>query len=341
MECECRGNTSITRGKMQIGDSEQRGFDPMKGKSILYFTMALGLCCLFTMSRFIWNDQNELSPVKDLLSFNASRPFQYRILIPMTVSWAYNHEFVKRHFSSPNLLFLIVEFLSIILLFASFRRFLTCFLESQFLIDFGPVVFFYSLASIYILPRFNPFWYPWDMPSLVFFVYGMIFLREKKWVGFYPLFFLATLNRETTCFLTVIFIFVSFGKISHKELITHSAVQIGIWVGIKFFLSMVFQGNPGPGIYEDHLWENLQAFLEMESHVGFISCMGFLWFPVILFFRDLEDDFLKKSLWMAVLFFMGMMLVGNITELRIFGELVPIVVTSFLVILQKKFFTSQ
>jgi hypothetical protein len=65
----------------------------------------------------------------------------------------------------------------------------------------------------------------------------------------------------------------------------------------------------------------------------FASSMGFLWIPVLFYYRRIKNEFLQRSLWVVFPLFAGMMFVGNIYELRIFGELLPIFLAAFFLIL--------
>jgi hypothetical protein len=51
-----------------------------------------------------------------------------------------------------------------------------------------------------------------------------------------------------------------------------------------------------------------------------------------LHFRRIKVEFVKRSLLVVFPFFIGMMLVANIYELRLFGELIPVVLAAFVLV---------
>jgi len=292
-------------------------------------------CLLFAFSRFIWNDQNELSPVKDLLIWKAAKPFQFRVLVPLIVSRIYDLELIKTNFPTPYPIFFLVEFLSIFGLFFSFKIFVARFIENSFLKEMAPFLLFYSLSFNFVLPRHNPFWYPWDLPSLLFFTIGLTALKEENWKIFYPLFCLATFNRETTLFLTFISFFIMFPD--WRKIFLHCGFQSIVWTAIKIILNRIFWENPGAGLFEPHLWDNCRAIVSISAWKELLPCAGFLWIPVLLGFPAITDFFLRRSLLVCVPFFASMMVVGNIDEIRIFGEIIPLIVVAFLWLAENRF----
>jgi hypothetical protein len=66
----------------------------------------------------------------------------------------------------------------------------------------------------------------------------------------------------------------------------------------------------------------------------FFSIFGFTWIPVLFYHHRIRHDFVKRSLIVTIPFFIGMMFVSNIYELRVFGELIPLFTTAFILILE-------
>src|SRR5467141_3903723 len=102
----------------------------------------------------------------------ASTPYQYRVLVPWIVRAA-----VEMHLIRP---------------------------ESEMAMFVGLQVVALSVYAILPFNYFNLPYYPYDVPSVVFFTLGLILIHDRNWVWFYPLFGIATLNRETSIFLTVV-----------------------------------------------------------------------------------------------------------------------------------------
>ncbi|MDD5550607.1 MAG: hypothetical protein PHS34_04980 [Candidatus Omnitrophica bacterium] len=184
------------------------------------------------------------------------------------------------------------------------------------------------------------------MPSILFFTLGLILLYKKDWSKYYILFIVATFNKETACFLTFIYLFTAIGKTKPGKIAFHCFLQLVIWLAIKYFLYRLYAANPGPGLFEinnidinvSHLTRNVAWLLNLRNYpIVFFKSMGFIWVPTLLGYSLIKDEFIKRSLWVVFPFLGGMMFVANIYELRIYGEIIPLVLTAFLLITREFF----
>jgi hypothetical protein len=170
----------------------------------------------------------------------------------------------------------------------------------------------------------------------------LIFMYQRKWHIYYIVFVLATFNRETTCFLTVIYLFTSIKREKLNRIIYHCCAQLIIWVIIKAILFILFYNNPGQNGFEwyhmnsnvTHLSTNISFFSNLKNYPFFFGNLGFIWIPVLFYYRLIKIEFVKRSLLVIFPFFIGMLFVANIDELRIFGELIPVFLIAFLIILK-------
>ncbi len=267
------------------------------------------------------------------------KPWQYRILIPGMAG-------VLNHLKLPAVESLhgwrkILEGLFMFLTIIAFRRWLFLILKDRTLAS----VFAFSLFAVLPFHHFFPrpyyadYWF--DTPAMLVMILGITFLYEKRWTAYYLLFVIGTFNRETTCFLTVIYLLTSLGKERITTLAAHCGAQFIIWMAIKITLARIYAGNPGPDGFEwfdggstiPHYVDNLKFLSKPGNLPGFLSIMGFLWIPILIFHRRIHHDFVKRSLWVFVPYFAGMFLVANCYELRIYSELIPLFLSAFLLIL--------
>lgn len=160
-----------------------------------------------------------------------------------------------------------------------------------------------------------------------------LFAVRKKWLLFYPVFILGTLNRETTCFLGVIYLVTAFGREKPGKIVLHVLVLAAIWLTIKGCLSRIFAQNPG-SLFLFLLVDNFQYLSRPGNVLSVLSSFGFLWILVLLCFRRIFDRFIRRSQVVALPFFVGMLLVGALVEIRVFGELIPLVLAAVLLILK-------
>ena len=177
------------------------------------------------------------------------------------------------------------------------------------------------------MPRTWPYWYPWDIPAVLFTTLGILWIREQRWSWYYWIFPFATLNRETTSFLIVVFALTQFGKMKWWTLAQHVVVQVAIWLCIKTLLSLTFAKNPGIGdYYADALKDNWAALREPATWRTVSLVFGVLWLPLIVFARYIREPFVRRALFVVPLFFAVTFVLAQFDELRIYGEMLPLVV---------------
>jgi hypothetical protein len=291
----------------------------------------------------------------------AKKPFQYRALMPWTIDALHgiltrlNFPFelivekprglswlLKGQVDKPIVhIALFLELIACFLLIITYRFYVSLFVRNRVLCSLFSLSIIVVLLFNYVLPRmlsisnapiYRPIFYPSDIPAVLFFTLGLILIHKKKWVPYYLLFAVATLNRETTCFLTVVYFLTAFGKTRLKPVMLHVAFQLVIWVSIKTFLYVLYQDNPGYGLFEFSVGRNISSFAGFHFYPLFLTNLGGTWLFVLMFRRYLRDDFLRRSLIVAIPYVIGMFIVGNLFEIRIFGELIPVFLTAALLI---------
>lgn len=264
-----------------------------------------------------------------LVAGTASTPYQYRVLLPWLVRGALELHVIRSE--SQMAVFAGIQALALILLGVVFRRYL-----ARFITD--PVLASVMALSIYAVLPFNYFnlpYYPYDIPSVLLFTVGVLLIYERRWRWFFPLFVIATLNRETSIFLAVVTLFVLFDRYSWRRLALIAGSQLAIWVVIKGFLWVVYQQNRwmGYGLYQFQLKVNAATLLEHPiKGVIALATWGCLWLAVVIWHRRIHDVYLKRTLWTVPVFIAGMMFAGFVIELRIYGEVLPIVLAAFWVV---------
>jgi hypothetical protein len=328
------------------------------------FHAALFLLLAFVAAYYFTHLRLELtrsSMLELLVDGVAKKPFQYRALMPWTIDALHgiltrlNFPFelivekprglgwlLKGQVDKPILhIALFLELVACFLLIVTYRFYVSLFVRNRVLCSLFSLSIVVVLLFNYVLPRmlsitnapiYRPIFYPSDIPAVLFFTLGLILIHKKKWVPYYLLFAVATLNRETTCFLTVVYFLTAFGKTRLKPLVLHVAFQVAIWVSIKSLLSVLYQDNPGYGLFEFSVGRNISSFAGLHFYPLFLTNLGGTWLFVLMFLRYLRDDFLKRSLLVAVPYVIGMFIVGNLFEIRIFGELIPVFLTASLLI---------
>jgi hypothetical protein len=312
--------------------------DPAPGEPrllphLLFFPVAAVFALYFTSLRFAKPEWGPCS-LETLMAGQGFTPFQYRALLPWIIRWAADHLLPLPGISTPRGLAFVIEAGAVFLTLWVFRYYLGFFFRSAILRSLLALSLVFVLPYNYLLSRAYPFWLVYDMPALLFFTLGIVLLYRRRWVLYYPLFALATVNRETTCFLTVIYLLTAVGRERLGRVAAHGVAQFAVWAGIKLFLYRLYADNGGAGLYLRNAATNIHTLTQDPgSWVIILSSMGFIWFPVAVFWRRVRDAFVRRALWSGPLFLLLMFRMGNLPEVRIYAEMIPVFLPAYLLIL--------
>jgi hypothetical protein len=140
----------------------------------------------------------------------------------------------------------------------------------------------------------------------------------------------------------MICILVLFGKVKLRDLITHGLFQILIWISIKILLYHLFTANLGDGLIEKtHFLNNIEYLGQFKNYPFLFSgAVLFVWLPTLVCSGLIKNEFIRRSIWVSIPFVIGMIFAGNVNELRIYGELIPVLFPALLLIL-KDIFTKE
>ena len=180
-------------------------------------------------------------------------------------------------------------------------------------------------------------YYPYDIPSLTFFAAGVILLLKKKWLWFYPLFFLACLNRESACFISLAGFLLTV-QISAKaniqemlkanrQLLVHTIAQATIWLILRLALSYAFRDNPGEFFEKPHsmidfivrIWSG-EAHWAMNNPRWFLTLFAGVWVIPLLFWKNLNPS-AKRFLLLGLIYLLLLVFRSNMMEVRVLNEL--------------------
>ena len=180
--------------------------------------------------------------------------------------------------------------------------------------------------------------YAYDLPSTALFIACFVAILHGQNLRVVILFTLATLSRETAIYLLPIFLLYAWidaqGGVRPGLLksLTWAGAMAAIWVLVKVALSWLYDGNrltaqaghlPGPvrGM-EFQLFDNLHALINPLQWPDIMSSLGWLWVPVLAFWSRIGDKRLQTAIALGTPgVAIVMLLVGRITEPRVFGEL--------------------
>ena len=183
-----------------------------------------------------------------------------------------------------------------------------------------------------------PFSFPYDLPATAFIGWGSYLALQRRFWPLLPIFLIGTWNRETTLFLIGIFALslatTPEGLINFRCLKTRHYAQLAAlaaaWLTITQFQKHLYRNNPteaGPRILA-----NLHHLANPLLWPNILSASAFLLPWVYLLRNRIPFAPLRNSLLLLPFWVLLLLSVGQILELRIYGDIsVPIAAAAALI----------
>lgn len=176
----------------------------------------------------------------------------------------------------------------------------------------------------------------YDFPALCLFTLGLALIAARcRWL--YPaVFLLVAVNKETALLLTLVWAISESRRLSPRQIVRGVAWQMALWGLIRGALLLTFRDNPGDAI-GIHLFRNLQVLAVPRNWFLFRPIGDWLVLPVgfnLLYVLGLglscvalrrASRFLKDAFWVAIPFIVLTWLFGNVDEMRVYYELLPVI----------------
>ena len=196
--------------------------------------------------------------------------------------------------------------------------------------DALPVVALFLLPALY---GYSSQLY--DFPALCLFTMGLLFLAEGRDVLYFATFAVATVNKETAILLALVWLLVRAGKAGRGRLVGGLLLQCGIWLAIRGGIALLYHGNQG-GDVAWRLGRNIAILASPATYLSFRAVGNWLVLPgglsivylpllawALVALRG-SPPFLRQAFWIAVPLAIAALLFGNIDEMRIYYEFVPV-----------------
>lgn len=257
-------------------------------------------------------------------SLNVRLPFGQRILIPALVRLSGQ----ILTFPIDNLFF-IAELIIVILFYLALKKLLAYEFsarQSQYLSWLFILLLPLITLVNYRLPEGgeSEFYYPYDSASLLFITVGYLLCLRKQWNYLIPWVFLATFNRESSLLLVLLIPILHIQNF--KQVIKPTLFCfLGYCVARMFIFLLI---SPAEGdVFEffvrggTHFLDNLKWLVDAENIFIFSFCFAGL--PLFWFaFYDYIPPRYRLIKYLAFFYFVGLLLVGNFRESRIFLEFI-------------------
>ena len=196
-------------------------------------------------------------------------------------------------------------------------------------------------GATYVMHTVQNFRFIYDLPSLAFFSLAFYLLYfQRHWGFFVALFLVATINRETTVLLLPLYLLtaaVQDGALRPAEMLRlrHLIVVVPLaatWIGWQIVVRHVFAGNVSE-FYPRMNW-NVKSLLAPHAWPQLLSACAYLLPFIVLQRSRIRDARVRAWLWIIPVWFVFMFSFGILIETRVYGELIPLVVCSTMLIVE-------
>ncbi len=154
-----------------------------------------------------------------------------------------------------------------------------------------------AAGGILFLPGMYMYFSPlYDFATVLLFAAGLLFIWRQQWWSYFAVFLLATLNKETSILLTLVWFVWNWRavRLPLRDRSIRLALQLGAWLLIRGGLAYLFRNNPGTAL-EWHLERNFAHLINPASYLLFRPSARFI--P-----RGLNIVYLALLAWIVVRF---------------------------------------
>jgi hypothetical protein len=298
-------------------------------------------------------------PMLDMPAFETGGerlPFQFRAL----TAWIFwlTHRFVhfpvslQRHLppamSTPeDFALLVMTFVSLLLAVYVTRRALELLTGAPDLSRWCSLLVIFMAYFHYLLefghPCCTPLQLPYDLPSMAFFAIGLLFIVQRRIVQLYFLVFVAMLNRESIVFLIGIYFLYEFGlrrslRQPWVSALIHAALMFAMCLLIQRGFHLIYPHvRPvynSSGMFENHVTDNVGFLLRPYYWASYLSMFGFTWIFLYRNWFSIPNTAVRYAMAIGPLWLAAMCVVGVLSEIRIFGELISLFTIAFVLLLR-------
>jgi hypothetical protein len=306
----------------------------------------------FVFVRAFCSETYDGARLPDLTNGVAHIPYQFRALVPLitrginrwyrlifgdhtfldTISVTLLGRMARNQFDNcdPTLLlmYLLVEFCALLVLVSGSLKLLTLFCEEDCIVEERMrtlliLLLFVELFWNYTLPFEQRWWYASDIVGLAFFTWGAYRLLKGEWLAYGLLFFAGAWNKETVLFLIPLFYLRALRSFPEALVALSALLQLVLWAGVKYGLSVMYGHNRG-FLFHPNIIENFELLFRFRSWLIIASCGCGVVLLTMIVTSCSKRGYMNMVLWTFILFICGLILGGRITELRAYGELLPL-----------------
>jgi hypothetical protein len=171
-----------------------------------------------------------------------------------------------------------------------------------------------------------PYTFPYDLPALMFLGWGLYFVVREQFAWLLLTVAVGTWNRETMLFVVLVFGLsrlmrsgrLRLGSVTKKDVARFLAL-LAVWAAIVALLHHRYAGNPTEA--GARIMGNLHALMRPLLWPNILSASAFL-LPYLWLKRERVDStVLRAAILLLPFWVLGLLSVGQILEVRIYGDI--------------------
>lgn len=269
--------------------------------------------------------------VEDWLSNSVSMPFGGRVLVSDLVQFVVSTFNIAYNSKLAIGLFIFVEAIAIalastLIIIMARKEAKGSIISSAVLL--GYFIFLWQVSYTLFITPVHRYWFSYDVVTLFFMSLGLYLITINKFLPLLATIALGTWNRETTIVLASWYFFFNFYNQKTTRLLVNTSLLIATSFVVKYLIWWRFSLSSGIVSFYDNgelrLFLNL-AFFDNYRLLAVFGVFGFLWILLPTLIKHQPNSSLVRCLWSFPFYFLGMLVVGNIHEIRIFLEFIPLV----------------
>lgn len=297
------------------------------------------LCSLAIISSHFKTPVELISPAS-WMEYKVDMPFAGRSLAADLVRFLVNSFNIPYDSRAVRSIFMLIEFIALVLASIIVVRLSVRGSNNSMVGVIAYLLFVWQVAYMLLLTPVHKYWYAYDVLSIFTAACGLYLIIESKFKELILLVIVGTWNRETAIILSAwYFLYCSINGID-RMLIFRTGLLMVLSVVVKLLVLSVhdLHGAETVAIYEDdhlRLVHNLMFWKDPKVFWA-LGAFGFLWLWVPKALTYIPNSGLVRCLWSFPLYVAGMFIVGNIHEVRIYIEFVPLVTLILIAGFEKK-----
>ena len=263
--------------------------------------------------KFVWSPDPRIT-LEGMVYGTAYRPFVSRVLLPLIIRLIAALAPLDLEFLATGLMYL-----SLVGFVFAFRHLTTAFWRPSVLTDLASWAAIVGLLPFVVTRGTNLY----DLSNLFLFTLGLALLARASWPAFLVVFPLACLNKETSLWLTLVYILHFYRRLDRVTFARLLLAQMAVYGLIRFALVWTFRNNPGV-VVEFHLPDHFAEALAHPIRAALYLVAGLAVIPLALYrWRDKPEFLRHATLVTAPILFVLFWLFGSPFEIRVFAEAYP------------------